>query len=61
MTGTHGAARPGQLSIDHSGVDGIRVVTMRGEIDHTVTSELTENLLSCGSATRRGPWWTSAA
>ncbi|MER7897705.1 STAS domain-containing protein [Streptomyces sp. NPDC096046] len=51
MTETHGAARPG-LSIDHTTIDDIRVVTLRGEIDHTVTSELTEALLSHGSVTR---------
>ncbi|MFD5164320.1 STAS domain-containing protein [Streptomyces hawaiiensis] len=50
MTDTHGAARPG-LSIDHTTVDGIRVVTLRGEIDHAVTEELTEALLSYGSVT----------
>ncbi|MGI5192095.1 STAS domain-containing protein [Streptomyces sp. CA-288835] len=51
MTVTHGTARPG-LSIDHTTVDDIRVVTLRGEIDHTVTNELTEALLSYGSVTR---------
>ncbi|WP_217238405.1 STAS domain-containing protein [Streptomyces sp. AC555_RSS877] len=51
MTDTHGAARPG-LSIDHTTVDDVRVVTLRGEIDHTVTNELTEALLSYGSVTR---------
>ncbi|MFD3505029.1 STAS domain-containing protein [Streptomyces sp. NPDC058678] len=50
MTDTHGA-RPG-LSIDHTAVDDVRVVTLRGEIDHTVKNELTEALLSYGSVTR---------
>ncbi|MFI9569617.1 STAS domain-containing protein [Streptomyces rishiriensis] len=50
MTDTHGAARPG-LSIDHTAVDGVRVVTVRGEIDHAVAKELTEALLSHGSVT----------
>ncbi|WP_308010817.1 STAS domain-containing protein [Streptomyces sp. AC495_CC817] len=50
MTDTHGAARPG-LSIDHTTVDGIRIVTLRGEIDHDVTDELTDALLPYGSAT----------
>ncbi|MFI8837046.1 STAS domain-containing protein [Streptomyces afghaniensis] len=50
MTNTHGAARPG-LSIDHTVVDGIRVVTLRGEIDHAATEELAEALLSYGSVT----------
>ncbi|MFI6037870.1 STAS domain-containing protein [Streptomyces sp. NPDC051315] len=46
MTDTHGAARPSQLSIVHTAVDGIRVVTLRGEIDHTVKHELSEALES---------------
>jgi anti-anti-sigma factor len=51
VTDTHGAARPG-LSIDRTSVDGIRVVILRGEIDHAVTNELTEALLSFGSVAR---------
>ncbi|MFJ8469234.1 STAS domain-containing protein [Streptomyces swartbergensis] len=51
MTDTHGAPRPG-LSIDHTAADDIRVVTVRGEIDHAVTNELAEALLSYGSVTR---------
>ncbi|GGU41654.1 STAS domain-containing protein [Streptomyces coeruleorubidus] len=51
MTDTHGAPRPG-LSVDHTAAHGIRVVTLRGEIDHAVTNELTEALLSYGSVTR---------
>jgi stage II sporulation protein AA (anti-sigma F factor antagonist) len=51
MTDTHGAVRPG-LSIDHTDVDGIRVVALRGEIDHAVQNELTDALLSYGSVTR---------
>jgi anti-anti-sigma factor len=51
VTDTHGAARPG-LSIDHTTVDGIRMDTLRGEIDHAVTNELTESLLSYGNVTR---------
>ncbi|GGW80633.1 STAS domain-containing protein [Streptomyces galilaeus] len=50
MTDTHGAARPG-LAIDHTAIDGIQVVTVRGEIDHAVTEELTEALLVYGSVT----------
>ncbi|MFE9684049.1 STAS domain-containing protein [Streptomyces sp. NPDC002701] len=45
MTDTHGAAQPGQLSIDHAALDGIRVVILRGEIDHTVKDQLSEALL----------------
>jgi anti-anti-sigma factor len=51
VTDTHGASRPG-LSIDHTAADGIRVVTLHGEIDHAVMTELTEALLSYGSVTR---------
>ncbi|MER7408462.1 STAS domain-containing protein [Streptomyces sp. NPDC000070] len=51
MTDTHGAARPG-LSIDHTTVDGVRVLTLRGEIDHTVKNELTEALLAFDGAPR---------
>jgi stage II sporulation protein AA (anti-sigma F factor antagonist) len=47
---THRAARPA-LSIDHTTVDCIRVVTLRGEIGHAVTEEFTEALLSYGSVT----------
>ncbi|MGW6891064.1 STAS domain-containing protein [Streptomyces chartreusis] len=50
MTDTHGAARPG-LSIEHTAVDGIQVIALRGEIDHAVTGELTEALLSYGRVT----------
>ncbi|MER6135491.1 STAS domain-containing protein [Streptomyces sp. NPDC001815] len=51
MTETHEAAQSGQLSIDHTSVDGIRVVTLRGEIDHTVKDILTEALLPPSAAT----------
>ncbi|MFE6486230.1 STAS domain-containing protein [Streptomyces sp. NPDC057757] len=50
MTDTHGAARP-DLSIGHTSIDGIRVVTMRGEIDRAIREELTEALLSHGGVT----------
>nr|WP_055713778.1 STAS domain-containing protein [Streptomyces torulosus] len=39
------------MSVDHAAVDGVRVVTLRGEIDHTVKNKLTEALLSYGSVT----------
>jgi anti-anti-sigma factor len=39
------AGRPGRLSIAHSTVDGIRVVTLRGDIDHDVKDALTAALL----------------
>jgi anti-anti-sigma factor len=50
MADARGAARSGQLSIDHTAVDGIRVVTVRGEIDHTVKKVLSEALLPDGDA-----------
>ncbi|MFF1306736.1 STAS domain-containing protein [Streptomyces sp. NPDC058307] len=50
MTDTHGAG-PGRLSIGHTAVDGIPVVTVRGEIDHTVKDMLSQALLSHDGAT----------
>ncbi|MEV1068093.1 STAS domain-containing protein [Streptomyces sp. NPDC050263] len=38
------------MSIVHTTVDGIRVVTLRGEIDHAVKDMLSEALLSCDGA-----------
>lgn len=52
MTDTHGAARSG-LSIDHTAIDGIRVLTVHGEIDHDVKDVLSEALLSFDGATPR--------
>jgi anti-anti-sigma factor len=51
VTDTHGAAQPGRLSIGHSTVDGIRVLTVLGEIDHTVKDMLSQALLSFDGAT----------
>ncbi|WP_030230410.1 MULTISPECIES: STAS domain-containing protein [unclassified Streptomyces] len=51
MTDTHGPARPCRLSVGHTAVDGIRLVTLRGEIDHETKDVLTEVLLSCDGAT----------
>ncbi|MFD3498084.1 STAS domain-containing protein [Streptomyces sp. NPDC058678] len=51
MTDTHGAARSGQLTVDHTAVDDIRVITLRGEIDHTVKNVLSTALLPDGGAT----------
>ncbi|QGV77276.1 STAS domain-containing protein [Streptomyces ficellus] len=45
MTDTHGAQRPGRLSIDRSSVNGVRVVALRGEIDHDVKDVLSTALL----------------
>ncbi|MER6133777.1 STAS domain-containing protein [Streptomyces sp. BV286] len=53
MTDTHGAAQSGQLSISDTTVGDIRVVTLRGEIDHTVKDELIKALLSAESASPR--------
>jgi anti-anti-sigma factor len=40
------ADRPDRLSITHTQVDGIRVVAVRGEIDHDVKDVLSEALLA---------------
>ncbi|WP_159765957.1 STAS domain-containing protein [Streptomyces sp. HM190] len=45
MTDTQGAARPERLSIGLTSVDGVRVVTLRGEIDHTVRERFSAALL----------------
>ncbi|WP_327726291.1 STAS domain-containing protein [Streptomyces sp. NBC_00487] len=50
MTDTQGAARSGRLSADHTAIGDIRVVILRGEIDHVVKDVLSEALLSCDSA-----------
>ncbi|MFB7934073.1 MULTISPECIES: STAS domain-containing protein [Streptomyces] len=47
MTDNQGTDRPDRLSIEHSTVDGIRVVTLRGEIDHGVKDAL-QHALSPG-------------
>ncbi|MGW0336319.1 STAS domain-containing protein [Streptomyces sp. NPDC003011] len=53
MTDTHGAARSGQLSIGHTVVDDVRVVTLRGEIDHGIRGQLSQALLPDGDAASR--------
>ncbi|GGV58463.1 hypothetical protein [Streptomyces massasporeus] len=45
MSDIHEEDRPGRLSIRHAVVDGILVVTVRGEIDHDVKDVLSEALL----------------
>ncbi|MGV9703802.1 STAS domain-containing protein [Streptomyces sp. NPDC003483] len=40
MTSTQGTDRPDRLSVEEHTVDGIRVVTLGGEIDHDVTDAL---------------------
>ncbi|MFF0018768.1 STAS domain-containing protein [Streptomyces sp. NPDC005374] len=50
MADISGTGRPERLSIAHSTVDGIRVVTLRGEIDQDVKDSLTTALLSLDGA-----------
>ncbi|MEU9187385.1 STAS domain-containing protein [Streptomyces sp. NPDC048484] len=45
MTDIQKAGRSDRLFIEHSDTDGIRVVTVRGEIDHAVSDMLGEALL----------------
>ncbi|MFC8198263.1 STAS domain-containing protein [Streptomyces sp. NPDC057298] len=45
MTEIHGAGQSGQLAIGHTTADGVRVITLRGEIDRTVKDVLAEALL----------------
>lgn len=51
MTETPRAVPSSRLSIDQIFLDGIRVVSLRGEIDHTVKAQLTEALLPGEPAT----------
>ncbi|CAM5589536.1 Anti-sigma factor antagonist OS=Streptomyces alboniger OX=132473 GN=CP975_14040 PE=3 SV=1 [Streptomyces alboniger] len=46
MTDDQKADRPDRLFAERKEVDGIRVVTVQGEIDHTVRDVLSEALLS---------------
>ncbi|MFF1439210.1 STAS domain-containing protein [Streptomyces sp. NPDC058295] len=50
MTDIGKADRPKSLSVEHRVVDGVRVVTMQGEIDHDVKEVLGEALLSADGA-----------
>ncbi|MFJ1806729.1 MULTISPECIES: STAS domain-containing protein [unclassified Streptomyces] len=45
MSNIEKAERPGGLSVEHSMVEGVRVVTVQGEIDHDVKEVLSEALL----------------
>ncbi|MFG3028641.1 STAS domain-containing protein [Streptomyces sp. NPDC048253] len=45
MTDIEQAGRPGRLSVEHRVVDGVRVVTVQGEIDHDVRNVLGHALL----------------
>ncbi|MEV5433248.1 STAS domain-containing protein [Streptomyces sp. NPDC052701] len=51
MTDIPKADRTDRLSVEHHEVDGIRVVTVRGEIDHDVKDVLSEALLAEDGAT----------
>ncbi|MER6282889.1 STAS domain-containing protein [Streptomyces sviceus] len=46
MTDNHKADRPGRLSVEREVIDGVRVVTVQGEIDHDVKDVLSEALLT---------------
>jgi anti-anti-sigma factor len=45
VTRTEQADRPDRLSVEERVVDGVRVVTVRGEIDHDVHDKLSKALL----------------
>ncbi|MFC8198013.1 STAS domain-containing protein [Streptomyces sp. NPDC057298] len=47
----HRAPEPNRLSISHTTIDGIRVVTLCGEIDDTAKDLLTQALLPPAGAT----------
>lgn len=46
VTGNQKTDRPDRLSVERKAVDGVRVVTVQGEIDHTVKDTLTKALLN---------------
>jgi anti-anti-sigma factor len=46
VTGNQKADPPDRLSVERKVVDGVRVVTVQGEIDHTVKDLLSDALLS---------------
>ncbi|WP_345337981.1 STAS domain-containing protein, partial [Actinomadura viridis] len=46
MAGNQKAHQPDRLSVEREVVDGVRVVIVRGEIDHDVKDVLSEALLS---------------
>ncbi|MCX5372583.1 STAS domain-containing protein [Streptomyces sp. NBC_00015] len=52
MTDIEQAGRPGRLSVEHRMVDGVRVVTVQGEIDHDVKNVLGDALLIGDGAAR---------
>lgn len=50
MTDAHGAARLTQLSVDLSSVHGIRIVSLRGEVDHQVRDLFRDALFASDGA-----------
>lgn len=60
MTSTQGTDRPDRLSVEEHTANGIRVVTLGGEIDHDVTDALRGIVLLTEGQTRPAPCWTSA-
>ncbi|GGV87297.1 STAS domain-containing protein [Streptomyces massasporeus] len=48
MTRTEQADQPDHLSAEHRVIDGVRVVTLRGEIDRDVQGAFREALLGAG-------------
>ncbi|MEW1906206.1 STAS domain-containing protein [Streptomyces sp. NPDC086147] len=53
MSGHEQADLPGRLSAAHRTIDGVRVVTLHGEIDHTGKDILRDALLSGEGTARR--------
>ncbi|MGW3561219.1 STAS domain-containing protein, partial [Streptomyces sp. NPDC000963] len=53
MSDHDNTARPGRLSVTHRTVEGVRIVSLRGEIDHTSRDVLGEALLSGDTAVTR--------
>ncbi|MEV7673164.1 MULTISPECIES: STAS domain-containing protein [unclassified Streptomyces] len=53
MSDHDNTARPGRLSVTHRTVEGVRIVSLRGEIDHTSRDVLGEALLSGDAAVTR--------
>ncbi|MDR6978356.1 anti-anti-sigma factor [Streptomyces sp. 3330] len=51
MSDIEQADRPDRFSVEHRVVGGVRVVTVRGEIDHDVKSVLGDALLRADGAT----------
>ncbi|MFF4985504.1 STAS domain-containing protein [Streptomyces sp. NPDC001046] len=50
MSPSQPADQPRRLSVEHRMVDGVRVVALRGEIDHDVQEQFSQALLGEGDA-----------